>query len=575
MSWPYAYTPYIWPMLASAIFLAGLAAYAWTHRTVPGAGPFSIQMALSALWALCATMQIAATDESPKIVWFKLGMMSAIPAMSAMLYFALEYAGLRKWTSRRIVLLLSTLALVASGVMATNDPHHLLWARLWFDGFVRFERGPLYPVILGYGLLLPTLSLLIFLRLALRSSRIYRGQGLLLFCGDALPLLAFLLQPAGLDPVAPLNPTILMLNVTGLLFTLAIYRFGMLGVVPVGRDTAMERMADGVVILDAKNRIIDLNPAAGQLLALVRRTTIGRPAGQALAAYPDLARLLEHETATSAEISLNGADQPRSYQANISPLTDARGFKLGRLVLLQDVTELKRTRELLEQQRRAIAAQQEREHLARELHDTVGQVFAFINVQGQTVRRLLARGEIASADQYVARLLEAASDADTDIRESIAGLRSSFSAQGFFPALAGYLERYEENCQIDTGLTRPETWGEGAFEPAVEVQLMRILQEALANTRKHSHARRVHLAFTEQNGCAQVVVQDDGQGFDLEQVRGGSSQKFGLRLMRERAEEVGGSLAVYSQPGQGTKVVVQMPLAHDAPSKEHGGSETR
>jgi N-terminal 7TM region of histidine kinase len=120
-----------------------------------------------------------------------------------------------------------------------------MWTRLWFDGFVRFARGPLNLLILGYGLLLPTLSLLIFLRLVMRSRSTYRGQALLLFAGNALPVLAFFLQQAGFNPLAPLSPTILMLTVTGLLFTLAIYRFGMLGVVPVGRDTAIERGALG------------------------------------------------------------------------------------------------------------------------------------------------------------------------------------------------------------------------------------------------------------------------------------------------------------------------------------------
>jgi N-terminal 7TM region of histidine kinase len=120
MSWPYAYTPYIWPMLASAILMAGLAAYAWTHRTVPGAGPFALQMSFSALWALSATIEIAATDESLKILWFTVEMTCAVATVNAMLYFAIEHADLRKWTSRRTVLLLSALALFAAGLLATN-----------------------------------------------------------------------------------------------------------------------------------------------------------------------------------------------------------------------------------------------------------------------------------------------------------------------------------------------------------------------------------------------------------------------------------------------------------------------
>jgi signal transduction histidine kinase len=87
---------------------------------------------------------------------------------------------------------------------------------------------------------------------------------------------------------------------------------------------------------------------------------------------------------------------------------------------------------------------QEREQLARELHDTLGQVFAFVNTQGQTVRRLLSRGDVATADELVARLVEVAREADVDIRESILGLRETLSERGLFPALARYLEQYRE-----------------------------------------------------------------------------------------------------------------------------------
>jgi signal transduction histidine kinase len=208
----------------------------------------------------------------------------------------------------------------------------------------------------------------------------------------------------------------------------------------------------------------------------------------------------------------------------------------------------------------ALAALQERGRLARELHDNLGQVFAFVNAQGQTVRRLLARGDISTADDYVARLVEVAREADTDIRESILGLRVSLGEQGLFPALAAYLERYERNYGIHTELSRPETLCDGAFEPAVEVQLLRILQEALANARKHAHARSVRVAFTVDDGRAQVSIRDDGQGLGPGQLSPGVGHGYGLRFMRERAEEVGGSLVVRSEPGQGAEVRATVPL---------------
>jgi PAS domain S-box-containing protein len=486
--------------------------------------------------------------------------------MTALLFFALEYANPGLRTSRRNARVLSALVLFVTLVLATNDLHHLYWARLWFDGFVRFERGPLSLAVLGYTLLLPTLALLIFLRLVLRSRGILRGQALLLFAGNALPVLAFLLLTADINPIAPLDPIILMLNVTGLLFALAVYRFGMLGVVPIGRDTAVERMTDGLLILDAHDRIIDLNPAAQEALALTRSGAIGHAALQFLSSYPDLASILDEEGASEAEVHMNAAGQLRYYQAHVLPLVDRGGFKLGRLISLKDVTEQKRTQAQIVDQQRALATMAERERLARELHDSIGQTVGFLNAQAQAAREHLSRGETGTVDNYLARLVEVAQNADADIRESIMALRSTaMLEQGLVPALDKFLRQFGTTYDLRTELTAGGELKDLALETTVELDLLRIIQEALANARKHAHARSVTVRLAVQGDCLEMVVEDDGDGFDVAAATGASRQKFGLQMMRERAQKVGGNVAIDSAVGQGTRVRVEIPLTPSRP----------
>ena len=148
MACPYFYTPYIWPMLVSAIFSAALGVYAWRHRTVPGAAAFAVQELSIALWALLTAMEMAATVPV-KILHHKLEAAAALTAVSAMFYFALEYTSPGKWATRRNALLLSFVTLCMIILMATNDLHHLLWTRLWFDRVVRVERGPLNLLLLA------------------------------------------------------------------------------------------------------------------------------------------------------------------------------------------------------------------------------------------------------------------------------------------------------------------------------------------------------------------------------------------------------------------------------------------
>ena len=560
MSGPYSYTPNIWPMLVSAIFSAALAVYAWRHRTVPGAAAFAVQELFIALWALLTAMEMAATAPV-KILHHKLEAAAALTAMSAMLYFAFEYTNSGKWATRRNALLLSLVTLGIMLLMATNDLHHLVWTRLWFDRVVRVERGPLNLLLLAWAILLPTLSVLLFLRLFLRSRGIYRQQALMLCIGAALPLLTFFLEPAGINPLAPLDPVILVWNVSSLLYALAIFRFRMLEIVPIGRDTAIERMANGVLVLDAENRIVDLNPAAGEVLILSRGATVGRPAGQVLAAYPDLSRFLEQKTAASTEITLYEASQPRYFQVQVSPLTHPGGFHLGRLLLLQDVTEQRRAHALLLEQQTAVAVLREREQMARELHDGLGQVLGYVKMQAQAARSLLAQERKAEADSHLEQLVSVTQDAHADMRDFIfQASTASLIELGFRASLQQYLQHFSQNHEIRTELDMPPEMTDERFEPAAAVQLLRIIQEALTNARKHAHASQVRVSLAARDDTAEITIADDGSGFDPDQAE---SDGFGLRFMAERARAVGGSLRVRSTPGQGTQVVVQVPLRKD------------
>lgn len=560
----YFYTPYIWPMLISAIFSAALAIYAWRHRTMPNAAPFAIQELFIALWALLTAMEMAATTPV-KILHHKLEAMAAIIALSATFYFALEYASPGKWVTRRNTRLLSLMALSILVLIATNDLHHLLWTRLWFDRVVRIERGPLNLVLLGWAILLPTLAGLMFLRLLLRSGGIFRRQALMLLIGTALPLLTFFLEVARINPLAPLDPVILMWNVSSLLYALAIFRFRMLEVVPIGRDTAIERMANGVLILDAANRIVDLNPAAGEVLALSRGATIGQPAGQALAAYPDLSGLLEQKTSASVEVTLSRAGQPRYFQAQVSPLTHPGGFHLGQLILLQDVTDQRRAQAQMLAQQWAQATLQEREQLARELHDGLSQSLSFLNLQAQAAELYLGAEQHEVAQASLARLAEVSRKMQGDVRELIGNLLAvSLPSEGFCTTLHQIVTRFEQQNEMAVRLdidSAAVALGDPGLLPApTGVQLVRIVQEALANVRRHAGGpSQVSVQARVEAGQLLLAIADDGVGFDPG-ATGVPGEHFGLRVMRQRAAHIGGQLAVHSALGQGTRVEVRVPL---------------
>ena len=217
---------------------------------------------------------------------------------------------------------------------------------------------------------------------------------------------------------------------------------------------------------------------------------------------------------------------------------------------------------------RDLAITEERERIAREMHDSLAQVLGYVNTKAQAVQELLRNGQAERAAAQVGQLGEAARSAYADVREGILGLRTSLGPQrSLLEGLEEYLERWREQSGVDAQLVlEPAETQLTSLTPAAELQLLRIVQEALANVRKHASASRVCVRVTETPGWVATTIEDDGRGFDPARGRpeGDGGPHFGLSTMRERAEAVGGSLEVFSAPSQGTRVLVRLPTSSQA-----------
>jgi signal transduction histidine kinase len=205
----------------------------------------------------------------------------------------------------------------------------------------------------------------------------------------------------------------------------------------------------------------------------------------------------------------------------------------------------------------------ERERLAREMHDTLAQVLGFVNVKGQTLRELLDQGRTADAVEQLDQLTDLSQQLYADVREAILGLRTGVSPEkSLLPALAEYVQAYAAQSGIDARLVVRDGAGDLDLAPAVELQLIRIVQESLTNIRKHAQARHAVVRFSRVDGQVQMQIEDDGCGFDPAHIPRGARPQFGLQSMRERAESVGCTFAVISRPGAGAQVRVGVPSRH-------------
>jgi signal transduction histidine kinase len=203
-----------------------------------------------------------------------------------------------------------------------------------------------------------------------------------------------------------------------------------------------------------------------------------------------------------------------------------------------------------------LATVEERERIARDLHDDLGQLLGFLTMKIQAAQELSAQGREGESREELARLEEATRSLGAQVREAILGLRASVGPDR---PLGVALEEYLADFGIQAGL---QTSFEGDADagsrlPATsQYQLLRIAQEALSNARRHSGAGSVGVRLCEVDGSLLLDVTDDGTGFDQTETVGG----FGLKTMHERASSLGAAFSVGPGRYGGTRVAVELPL---------------
>lgn len=195
----------------------------------------------------------------------------------------------------------------------------------------------------------------------------------------------------------------------------------------------------------------------------------------------------------------------------------------------------------------------ERARLAREIHDGLAQTLAFLKIQAAQMQNYLAHGELDKLTNMLQANYRTLSDAYLDARQAIDNLRRmpSVSLQGWIGDVA---DDFEQNTDLKVDLSKFEL--KIIYPPTVQVQLIRIVQEALNNVRKHAKARVVEIIGRQDSDQVLIQVRDDGVGFSPELVD--ASLRYGLRGMQERAEMIGADFQITSQPGRGTNVSLRL-----------------
>ena len=554
MLWHYQYTPVIWPTVFTIMLLTVLGVYAWRRRNLPGALCFAIYCLLSLLFLGAKVLEFLAVDFETKVFWFNVEYLWLMPGTTALTCFVLEYAWPRRWVTPRTLALLAIVPLLALALLLSNDFHNLLFSGYEYTGDVVPLYGPAGWIFVIYNWGLRVVSIITLFWLLIRSPQ-HRLPAVLIMIAETIVGVVLVLDPYIEESQFFYVPE---KTIPVVACAIALFGYRIFDLIPLARQTVTEQLQAGMLVLDLEGHVISLNPAAEKILNTPAKQVKGKLVKELLPAYPE--KRLTDSGGTEIELGFGEGTGPRYYLLTNSLLNDFRRLEVGRLLLLHDVTEQKRAQAQIYEQQKVQAVMEERAGLARELHDNIDQALAAAQLQAETANELIDRGEFAAAQDTLARLVEVTQSAHVDIRQYLLGAKTlPAPGQDMFVALPLYVKQFSRDFGIPTELVIAPEVKEQDFDSRAGVQLIRIVQEGLANVRKHAHASAAQIVFTLSNGWIQVRIEDDGVGFDVARIFKAEDQGFGLRSMRERAEAIGGTFQILSSPGRGTRVIVEIP----------------
>ena len=223
----------------------------------------------------------------------------------------------------------------------------------------------------------------------------------------------------------------------------------------------------------------------------------------------------------------------------------------------------------LDEEANLLSIMEERTRLANELHDSLAQSLASLKFQVRVLDELLHSGDESALWQELELIENSLDEAYTELRELIAHFRAPVDKRGLVPAVEQAVERFRRDSGTSAFLQLE--WDEANLPAEVDVQVLRIIQEALANIRKHSEANAVRVLMRAgKDGHYMVLIEDDGIGIQDREIDGGPGEHLGLKILQERSARIGGDLKIESEAGEGTRII----LLFTQPQEETDISDT-
>jgi PAS domain S-box-containing protein len=574
--------PYVLFLAVTGLIAAACSAFVWRRRSAKGSVPIVLAMLSASFWALMYALSVGSRELEMKLLFENLVWIGRVVVPAAWFLFALQYTRDDHGSSPRWAPLL-WLVPAATVVLAwTNDAHGLMWRSVELDNsgpapLLHFDEGPWFGLYTAYAYVMVLGGVVVLLRAYLQSPQLYRNQAVWMMIAALAPLVASLVQRAGISPLGNLVLSPFGFALTGLALVKGLYSFQMFEVVPVAHRAVIEGMSDAVFVLDGRDRVVDLNHAGETLTGWQAVDAVGQPISSVL---PDVVQMLERRLGDAGldDVTIGR----RAFDLRVSPLGEAGERVSGRIVVLRDVTELRLAKEAAESANRAKSV-----FLANMSHELRTPLNAIIGYSEMLQEEATDLGEarmvadlekIQSAGKHLLNLINEVLDLSKIEAEKMELFLESFSVAKLIDDVVASVQP-----MVEKKGNRLEVLGlaELGEMHADITKLRQALLNLLSNANKFTEGGTVTLAGTREGEWIELAVSDTGIGMTAEQVErlfqpftqadASTTRKYGgtglgLAISRRFCQMMGGDVAVTSEPDRGSTFMIRLPARVSLPA---------
>lgn len=469
-----------------------VAVFVWqTRRRVVGAWALATYLLAMSWWDISYALFWTGAQGPTPHFWLDITYVGVVTTPTLFLIFTYQIGPTARRIPRSVLGLLAVEPVLVLALLFTDPWHNLFFGgQRSLDSGVILHGGPVFwfNVVYSYLLLLIATGLLV--RYFLKTSGLYRRQIGLTLIGVGVTWLSSIVFVLGFNPIPDADNTPFSFSVAALIFAYALTRYRMLDVIPIARDRLLENMRDGVIVLDTRNRLLDINHAAQQTVDPAQTWRIGDPIAAQELRFPELIAHFLHSADERSEITLQ-AEPPRQLDLQISSLFDAAGTEAGRLIVWRDITELWQARTELEM-------------LNHVLEERVSERTTALAQANQHLREM-----DQLKDEFIARIGHELRTPLTNIKLYLHLLEKTSS-----PQQAKYLKTVGDETAllqdlIERLLALPQLTQDGPRAPLAPIAVNDIVQQVLANLQDRIKAHGAPLAVDLEADLAPALGVDD------------------------------------------------------------------